>query len=99
MRYAYLVVVDTDEAWVNRHPQYTDAFIRNEIDNKLSDALRYELAFEKVAVRELSRPVPTVDPSAITLEALRQNVEDRCDHCGTSWNEPNPWCAGHPNPR
>src|SRR5687767_13971067 len=58
MRLVYIVTVDTDEAWVKRHKEYTLEYTRHITECRLSDALHYDLAYDKVKIEEVSTMQP-----------------------------------------
>jgi uncharacterized coiled-coil DUF342 family protein len=77
MRLTFIVTVDTDEEWTARHKEYTPEFIRNITENRLSDALRYDLAYDQVKIEEVTAKLAKSEAENARLREEIQSILDR----------------------
>jgi hypothetical protein len=66
MKLCFIVTVERDDEWCARHPQYTDQFFQELTENRISDALRHDLAYAKVDV--LETPFIEYGPPTLVME-------------------------------
>lgn len=53
MRLVYIVTIETDDKWVDAHPNYTPKYIRHLSECRISDSLHHDMAYEKVTIKEV----------------------------------------------